>query len=535
MPLFSFLEAQNVPEHIDNQTIVLFLDEMASSHIIELNSSIKPYSRSFIAEKLLEIKEEEEKLNKRQKAELEKFLKEYSLELKTSTKEYRHNLLKKTQNTALTYYPLGLYYNDYRFRFSLKSIYGVKHYSTSDSSAYQRWGGMALNAYVNDNFGFYVSLTDHHYSSNIVAPQYLIPDQGAILKGEDYLDFAEIRGGINYSWKWGHIGLKKDRIAWGEAYNGTNILSGKTPSIAMLEFGIKPSKWFEFNYIHARLASDLLDSSRSYIDINGMYRRIMHEKYLVANMFTFKPFKNFHISAGNSLIYSDEGMQLQYLIPFMFFKAVDDTYNGTNNNAGHNSQMFATISSRNVKFTHLYASLFIDEMSIRRFRDPDRHSNFISGKAGVHISNPFKTNLFFTAEYTRTNPLTYQHFIATTSFETNQFCMGHYLKDNVDELYFSLNFKPFESVNIGASYQKIRKGTPFIYGVVDPWGVPFMDDVVWSSNRLAFSISYELFSKIFLNFEATSYKNQGDATTYVPFYLSRDSGTAFVGQLSIGF
>ena len=59
MPLFSFLEAQNVPEHIDNQTIVLFLDEMASSHIIELNSSIKPYSRSFIAEKLLEIKEEE--------------------------------------------------------------------------------------------------------------------------------------------------------------------------------------------------------------------------------------------------------------------------------------------------------------------------------------------------------------------------------------------------------------------------------------------------------------------------------------------
>ena len=77
----SFAKAQVIPEHISNQGIYLFLDELASQKIIEINSLIKPYSRELIAEKLMQAKDKKEKLNKRQQTELEHYLQDYNLEL----------------------------------------------------------------------------------------------------------------------------------------------------------------------------------------------------------------------------------------------------------------------------------------------------------------------------------------------------------------------------------------------------------------------------------------------------------------------
>jgi len=48
------LKAQVVYEDINNVGIYEFLDELANLKVIEINSVIKPYSRQFIAEKLIE-------------------------------------------------------------------------------------------------------------------------------------------------------------------------------------------------------------------------------------------------------------------------------------------------------------------------------------------------------------------------------------------------------------------------------------------------------------------------------------------------
>lgn len=529
-----FTKAQVIPEHISNKGIYQFLDELSSQKIIELNSSVKPYSRVTIAEKLKEADSLKTKLNKRQQKELDQYLTEYNLEMNSEKDEYKLNLLKKNPNTELSVMPLGLFYHDKIFRANIKPIYGTTIFTDSDTMSYHRWGGASFNGYVGNNFGFYVSLSDHHYSKNTIKPSYLTQEQGALLKGEDYLDYSEIRGGLTWSWKWGSLGLIKDQISWGEAYNGPNILSGKTPSMAMLKLNMKPSKWFEFNYIHARLSSEVIDSARSFYYPNNTLRKVISEKYYVANMFTFTPWKFLNLSFGNSLVYSDQGIQLQYLIPFLFFKSVDDTYNGTDNQAGQNSQMFASLSSRNIKYLHIYASAFVDELSIRRMRDPERQSNFVSLKAGVRGSNIFNTNLFITAEYTRTNPLTYQHFIPSTTFMTNQYCMGHYLKDNAQELFFAVEYKPFSRLNIGINYENIKKGTPYIYGQVDPWGVPFMETVDWETTRISGILYYEILSKIIIHGEGIYYTNKGDATSYNPYYLSRNKGIAIIGGLSIG-
>lgn len=48
------LKAQVVWEHVNTVRIYMFIDELVSEHIITINSAIKPYSRHFIALKLLE-------------------------------------------------------------------------------------------------------------------------------------------------------------------------------------------------------------------------------------------------------------------------------------------------------------------------------------------------------------------------------------------------------------------------------------------------------------------------------------------------
>ena len=56
--LFPWLtsSSQVVYEDINNVGIYEFLDELANLKVIEINSVVKPYSRKFIAEKLLEAK-----------------------------------------------------------------------------------------------------------------------------------------------------------------------------------------------------------------------------------------------------------------------------------------------------------------------------------------------------------------------------------------------------------------------------------------------------------------------------------------------
>ncbi|RLD32828.1 MAG: hypothetical protein DRI72_06310, partial [Bacteroidetes bacterium] len=82
--LATAIQAQVVYEHISNTAIYDYLDEMASLKIIELNSVVKPYARTMIAEKLRIIRQKSEEndalLSKRQKKELDFYLLTYSLE-----------------------------------------------------------------------------------------------------------------------------------------------------------------------------------------------------------------------------------------------------------------------------------------------------------------------------------------------------------------------------------------------------------------------------------------------------------------------
>ena len=517
---------QEVYHHISNTSIYEFLDEMATLKVIELNSAIKPYSRIFIAQKLYAIQNSNFELNKRQKKELEFYLKDFNKEIKPN----------KNYNKRLDLYN----YKDYLFSLTINPIGGIEYLMNDSGNYHHRWNGAEAWAYIGKHFGVYASLRDNHETTVLTRENTLNQRMGGNYKfpSDGGIDYSEMRGGITYSWNWGAVSIVKDNFEWGTNYNGANIFSGRTPSFAQIKFRLKPTEWFEFNYIHGWLVSEVVDSANSYIYTNsyGTNRRdVFHDKYIAANMFTLTPFKNFKASFGNSIIYSDDGVKLQYLIPIMFYKSVDHTYNATDSkgrNVGQNSQMFLDISSRNIKNVHLYSTLFVDELSVSRFFN-DEESNFWSLKLGLQIADLIP-NTFITAEYLKTTPLTYKHNIPTTTFESNGYNLGHYLMDNSKELYFAINFRPIKCLNIKIDYLDAKKGKDYDSIGGSRLGLPYIETVEWENKSFSVQAKYQIINDGYIFIKYLNSNIQGDLNTYTPDMFHGKQNTLSMG-INYGF
>jgi hypothetical protein len=529
-------QSQVVYEHISNTAIYDFLDELANAKLIEINSAIKPYSRIFIAQKLDEVSKKQDQLSKRQQKELEFYLKDYRLELEYTTKGMKPlNIFPKNDHLATALNPLGIHYRDSIFALSVRPIWGIDYYNNANGSAYHRWGGVEAFAYIAKNLGGYTNLRDNYESEIITDPDYFNQYQSAPLKvrSDGGADYSEARGGLMVSWNWGAVGIVKDHNEWGNNYNGSNILSGRTPSFAQIKLQLTPIRWFEFNYFHGWLVSEVVDSSRSYWD-NGAYRAVFYPKYIAANMFTFRPVRHLEISIGNSIVYSDMNVHLAYLVPFLFYKSVDHTLNVTNQagQTGQNAQLFLDISSRNIKNLHLFLSLYVDEFSIERVTIPEEY-NFLSWKGGFRLSNWPLHNVILTGEYTYTLPMTYQHNVATTTFESNNYNLGHYLHDNSQEFFIALCYKPVRGLTLDLSYELGLHYNDYVYDYSpDVTMKPVMQDLTWRSGQLALLARYEFLNNAYVFAGVTKGNIEGfdvDSQT-AQYYLNKYSPAIFQGE-----
>jgi hypothetical protein len=439
------LISQVVYQDLTNQGIYTFIDELANLKVISLNSVIKPYPRSFIAQKLKEASEKKEKLNRRQQKELAFYLRDFNLELQPSLSYIdKQSFFKNRKELRLPFNPLALLYKDSLFTFSLRPVLGISYVANENGSAYHRWNGAEIFGYIGRHFGFYASLRDNHEDQITVLPQYLTGEEGAAWKGSSKGggDYSEMRGGMTWQWKWGDVAFVKDHSQWGDHYNGSNIVSGRTPSYPYLQYHMKPAPWLEFTYQHAWLVSEVTDTTKSY-PIPGGVREVYFNKYYAASMFTITPAGNLNISIGNSVIYCSEYMNPAYLSPFLFyfnFGYADGS--GKSPFYGKEVQTFLNVSSRNIRHLHLYANLFLNQYT----------PTGLSWKAGFRLSGFPLQNLSLTGEYTQNNGTAYASGLTTTTYESNRYNMGHYLRSDAAEIFVALSFKPIRGLNVDASY-----------------------------------------------------------------------------------
>ncbi len=527
-------KAQDVFYSINNTQVYNFLEELATQHIIDVNDCIKPWSRKVIAEKLQEANTQKEKLSKGQQKQLDFFLKDFNKDI----------LPAKTFKKRLDLFS----YKDSLFNVTVNPVGAFSYFKNDNDNMYRQYAGAEFWATIGPHLAIYGSFRDMTDSRIVADSPFKNDEQGFNYKYKGDVgsakrggSFDETRGGIVYSWKWGSFGILKDNLVWGTNYHGSNIISDKAPTFAHISLKLKPVKWFEFNYIHAWLSSEVKNDSAAYTTGSlDEKREVFFAKYFAANMFTITPIKKLNFSFGNSIVYSDQ-LEIAMFIPFMYFKSLDHSKTGQGSNySGQNSQLFFNMSSRNIKYVNLYAALFIDEIALGRAFDKKEQSNFLSIKAGTAVTLPFIPTTTLIAEFTRTNPITYRHFVETTTYESNRFTMGHYLGDNAQEVYLGIKTRPVAKVYLEAGYTMAAIGPKYDYTGQGGSGLgePFLETKEFEATTLKLKARYEILNDVFISAGVQVQENKGVAAIdYTsPFYYGKDGKTTTIfGGFNIGF
>ena len=563
-----------VPESMDYSQIYSFIDELAQMHIIEIGSVVKPYGRNQIASWLEEAKtvydENPGKLSKRQYKELLFFLNDYSLERDTIPTGIVNWTNHRSFSLALL--QPAFHYNDKYFACKINPIIGADVTVNKKGAILHRWWGAEIRADIVNHVSVWGSIRDHSFSGNWLSKEYYPsgPGANALLSLPQYLnnlpgaeyhrssyggDYAEVNAGIKaYTW-WGSIALLKDKISWGDTYNSSNIISNHAPSFPMIELKIHPCSWFKLDYIHGWLVSNIIDSTNFYSQKNPisgkpeiLYRPA--KKFIAANMLTFTPIKYLDLSIGSSVIYGGRNLLVAFSLPISFFNSVDYQINAGSKVENENSQIFLNISTRNLKYTHFYASFYCDEFKFSRVKKSNPEHNFFSYKVGAQLSGWPLKDMNLTAEFTRTNVANYQHPYNILTYSSNGYCLGHYLGDNSQEIYLRLGYKPVRSLNLMVEYTSATKYNKYIYSRYEPSTFikqqPFAEKT-WTNDEVKFTAIYEVVNNAYAIFEfawnnAKGYTPssepvadelrldaQGYLNRYTPNFLQGQNLTAKIG------
>lgn len=444
--LYAPLAAQPVYER-PTAEVNEYLARMAQKGLIDWNDNIQPLRMDKIISALDSLAAQSIKLLAIEKKEL----------------DFYHRLYKSINAK----YRVGYKNEDFSFQL-FPVLTGQLH--TSDSIQYfKRSIGVNLYGAISKRWGYQLSFQDITEKGSLVdtSKQSIeaAMETGYVknsLFNNKSINYTEIRAHLSYAFKKGIFSIGQDYLTWGYGKGGKIVLSDKAPTYPYLRLDLQLSPWLRFNYSHAWLKSDIPDSSKSYTIADSLYggvREVMVQKFLAQHSLDIRLMKGLHLMLGESILYTDR-LNLGYFIPVMFFKAFDN-YSGNNSiTRGSNGQFFFQVSSRNqLCNTHLYASLFIDEIKISKVFSELERRNQLGYTLGATITDIGLPYLTLGAEYTRIRPFVYRNFLPAQNYTSAGFAMGDWMGANADRFYLFANYTPIPRLKILARYQWMRKGS----------------------------------------------------------------------------
>ena len=483
-----------------------FLDRLSAKGIIDYNDEMRPLPRKYIAEKLIEAGKHPELLSEVEKEDLQFYKKDYYHENSFINSEKNKNHLN-----SFTEDPAGRWrifsYGDDLFKMNLSLILGYEIGSLDNEKRTHLWNGLYTYGYISDNIGFSFDFRDNTEEGKTIDKQKLFtPVTGVNARSsnniwdypEDKLEYSETKGVVAVNWNWGSFAVGKEFFEWGYGESGLLVLSQKAPSFPFVRLDVNPVEWLGFNYFHGWLSSDVVDSSSFYYTSTGGLKFSYREKYIASHSLFVRPLRGLKISLGESIVYSDK-LEMIYFIPVIFFRSADHLVSRQSNAAGGNSQFFMSVSSRNhIKNTHLYGSLFIDELTLEGLFNPEKQRNQFGFLLGGSIVDLPIDNLTLTLEYTKIYPFVYSHFDQTQTYTDASYVMGDWIGNNADQVYGAIKYRLMRGLEGQAWARYIRKGEEG--NVIDQYTQPqppFLFGLRTNYTYLGASVKYEYLHDLF--------------------------------------
>ncbi|HGY54738.1 MAG TPA: hypothetical protein ENK44_03460 [Caldithrix abyssi] len=493
-----------------NHTVYDFLSIIAQKGIIEYKDEIKPLSRMQIARYLDVIRHKDPSLlTALQQKELTFYISDFYHEFS--------KLKSAADTTGLTFFRRDagkrrrfFLYSDSLFHFYVSPVIG-RTVAYRDGGSFERhWDGLSFYGTLGKNIGFSFRFTNEGESgAGIDTSRQFTPEKGMVLLKEkvktDRLVFDRIETALSVNWDWGSFTIGKGNILWGfGGKSGQLVLSDKAPFWPYIRLDVRPVDWLSFNYNHGWLSSNVIDSSLSYsTELPDKQRAIYRDKYLANHSIVVYPVQGLSIAAGESMVYSDK-LKIAYLQPIMFFRPADHYLSGpASNDAGDNAQIFLAVSSRNhIPGTHLYGTLFIDEINTNKIFSKN-HRNQLAYQLGASVADFPVNNLLAAVEYVRLNPFVYRHYISTQTYQNAGYTLGHWINHNADMLSASLQYGILRGLKARLWYRFIRKGEDGTaqqqYSVPQP---PFLFGLNNNYTQYGLDIRYEVFHDLHLRLQA---------------------------------
>jgi hypothetical protein len=524
------LHAQVVYEPL-HRDVYNFLSRLSQKGTITFNDEIKPLSRKYISEKLSEVSEKLSELTSLEKEELAFFKQDFFNELNLKTDTTKHlSYLGKDNAGRMRLFS----YKDDLFTFNLSPILGYSYGKNDGLRNNHFWNGVYFYGYISDAVGFSFDFRDNSENGKGVDfSKSFTPVTGISSRGHGTnIQYSEGRTTIATDWSWGSFAVGKDFLEWGYGESGKLVLSQKAPSFPFIRLDVQPVSWLRFNYIHAWLASDIVDSNSFYPVYNDGQRFLFRDKFLASHTLTITPLKGLDISLGESIIYSDK-LEPVYFFPLAFFRVVDHYLSRQNNSAGSNSQFFFGVSSKNhLKNTHLYTTLFIDEITLSGLFNSEDQRNQLGFTLGGSVTDLPINNLTLTMEFTKIFPFVYSHFILTQTYQSGSYPLGHWMGANADLFYASLNYRILRGLQVKVWGQYIRKGEAGTliqqYSQPQP---PFLFGLRNNFSYFGFSASYEFIHELFakLDFQQTKIEAQQSDLSFINNSTNQFSFAVYYG------
>ena len=318
--------------------------------------------------------------------------------------------------------------------------------STFGGLRYVNTRGITLEGTVDQRLGFYAFLADNQeavpgWVQQRIVRDRIVPHEGYWkyfkTEGGSAYDFFTARGGITYAaTKHINVQLAHDRNFIGNGYRSL-ILSDYAAPYFFLKFNTRVWK-FNYQNLFAELTA-----RRGLTDADTLYPK----KYLALHHLSFDVTDNFNIGVFESEVSGGQGrgLELQYLNPVIFYRAIEQQVGSTDN------ALLGIDFKWNIKHrAQLYGQLVLDEFKLSEIRAgngwwANKQSVQLGGKlldvAGVR-------NLDLQLEFNYIRPYTYQHESPYTDYQHYRQPLAHPMGANLTEVLGVLSYQPLPRLSL---------------------------------------------------------------------------------------
>ncbi len=520
------------------EMFIPFFPGLSQKSIIIFDDMVRPVSRKYIAQKLIEASEKSTQLTTLEKEELEFFNKDFKCEFdiinEVEPDSSQISLLAYDEGNRLRLFS----FRNKLFTMNLSPILGFNIGSRDNEKLTHIWNGIYTYGYIDNYLGFSFNFRDNTEKGNSIDKRKDFTSVTGVeakssvtvpIYASDKMEYSEVNAVLATDWSWGSLAVGKDHLEWGYGESGLLVLSQKPPSYGFIRLDIKPVDWLRFNYVHGWLSSGVPDSNSFFYNDAGTLSFSYVNKFIATHSIIVTPVSGLDLSVGESIIY-DNKIEYLYLVPIMFFRVADYELSNQVNAAGGNAQFFFSVSSKGqIKNTHLYGTMFIDELTLSGLFDSYKQRNQLGFTLGSSITDLPVENLTLKIEYTKIYPFVYRHYIQTKDYESDGYSLGHWMGHNADLIYASLNYRIIRGLQATVWGQYIRKGEdgsvqqqynikpqpPFLFGL--------RKNYEYFGAEIKYEYTHELFAK--LSFQTTNSSIQQEDFNFVDnrlneFYFS---------------